>query len=111
MKVVQAEAVQTFRLGLFEGMTGCNMTSKKEEASQERQQRSLSCCCFSPALEFWKPFEPEYHSAGSFKRNAADIACCSIRISYDDLIPTVSTLFSHSSLAIREIWRTARSLW
>lgn len=109
--MVQAEAVQTFRLGLFEGMTGCNMTSQQEEASQERQQRSLSCCCFSPVLEFWKPFKPEYHSASSVKRNAADIACCSIRISYDDLIPMVSTLFSHSSLVIRELWRTACSLW
>lgn len=105
------ETVQTLRLGLFEGMTGRNMTSQQGEASQERQQSSLSCCFFSPVLEFWKPFEPEYHLAGSFKRNAADIACCSIRISYDDIIPTVSTLFSHSSLAIRELWRTARSLW
>lgn len=68
MKVVQAGVAQTFRLGLFEGMTGCNMTSQQEEASQERQQRSLSRCCFSLVLEFWKPFEPEYHSAGSVKR-------------------------------------------
>lgn len=102
--------MQTFRLGLFEGMTGCNMTSQQEEASQERRQRSLSCCCFSLVLEFWKPFELEYHSVGSVKRNAADIACCSIRIPHDDLIPMVSTLFTHSSLVIRELWRTACSL-
>lgn len=103
--------MQTFRLGLFEGMTGCNMTSQQEEASQERQQRSLSCCCFSLVPEVWKPFAPAYHPAGSVKHNAADIACCSIRISYDDLIPTVSTLFSHSPPVIRELWRTACSLW
>lgn len=50
VKVAHALARQTFRLGLFEGTTGNDLTCQREEVSRERRQRSSSSSYFSLIL-------------------------------------------------------------
>lgn len=52
------------------GRRGCDTTSQREEASQERRQRSLSCSYLSLSSSFGSHFESEDHSAGLVRRSS-----------------------------------------